>query len=42
MSLGVHKGKTRKEVCSSQFLEVRTIRERSDSSRAPLFLCHNI
>ncbi len=42
VNLGVHKGKTRKEVCSLQFLETRTIRKGGDSSRVQLFLCRDI
>jgi hypothetical protein len=33
---------TRREVCSLQFLEARTIRKGGDSSRVQLFLCRDI
>jgi hypothetical protein len=34
VSLGVHEGKAKREVCSLQFLKARTTKEGGDSSRA--------
>ncbi len=42
MSLGIHEGKIRKDVCFLQFLEVRIIREGGDSSKVRLFFCRGV